>query len=197
MKRCLSVALVASALAFAPAANAADFFPGSPQFQVSGNPLTGTDPVSASIGNEGLDGTGFDRFIFMIGPAGSDPIGLGAGSVSTIFSGAAGAVTDLDFGEISVWNGFTLFTTTATSLGNQEGAGLSDIPIFSGVENILTINYTARGEGSYGGDLNFIPTISAPIPEPMTWVLMLLGFAAVGFTMRRRTKEDVRVRYAF
>ena len=197
MKRCLSVALVASALAFAPVANAADFVPGDPQFQVSGNPFTGTDPVSASIGNEGLDGTSFDRFIFMIGPAGSDPIGLGAGSVSTIFSGAAGAVTDLDFGEISFWNGFTLFTTTATSLGNQEVAGLSDIPIFSGVENILTINYTARGEGSYGGDLNFIPTISAPIPEPMTWVLMLLGFAAVGFTMRRRTKEDVRVRYAF
>ena len=79
MKRCLSVALVASALAFAPAANAADFVPGDPQFQVSGNPFTGTDPVSASIGNEGLDGTSFDRIIFMFGPAVSVPIGLGAG----------------------------------------------------------------------------------------------------------------------
>jgi hypothetical protein len=194
MKRYLSLALMASAFALAPAANAADFFPGSPQFQVSGNPFTGTDTVSAHIGNEGLDGTDFDRYIFMIGPPGSDPIGLGAGSVSTIFSGVAGVDTDLDFGEISFWNGFTTFTTTAVHIGNQEVAGLSDIPIFSGVQNILTINYTARGEGSYGGDLNFTP-FAAPIPEPLTWTLMLVGFAAVGLAMRRR-KQDVRVRYA-
>lgn len=197
MKTRLSFAVAASAvsLALASAANAADFLPGSPEFQVSGNPFTGTDAVSAHIGNDGLDGTGFDRFIFAIGPAGSAPIGLGAGSVSTIFSGLAGEVTDLDFGEISFFNGFDTFTTSAISLGNQEVAGLSNIPIFSGVQNVLTIRYTARGSGSYGGDLNFTP-LSAAVPEPMTWVMMILGFAAVGFAMRRR-QEDVRVRYAF
>jgi hypothetical protein len=194
MKRRLSIGLLASALAFAPAANAADYVPGDPQFVVSGNPFTGTDTVSAHIGSEGLDGTSFDRYLFTIGPVGGSSIGLGAGSVSTIFSGLPGADTDLDFGEISFFNGFNTFTTMSTHIGNQEVAGLFDVPIFSGIQNILTINYTARGEGSYGGDLNFTPTPA--IPEPMTWALMLIGFGAMGFVMRRRKSQEVRVRYA-
>lgn len=41
-------------------------------------------------------------------------------------------------------------------------------------------------------------TQSAPaVPEPSTWALLMLGFAAVGFTMRRQKGErEVRVRYA-
>jgi hypothetical protein len=31
----------------------------------------------------------------------------------------------------------------------------------------------------------------------MTWAMMILGFAAVGFAMRRRNEEVARVRYAF
>ncbi|MBW6527634.1 PEPxxWA-CTERM sorting domain-containing protein [Sphingomonas sp. RHCKR7] len=27
----------------------------------------------------------------------------------------------------------------------------------------------------------------APVPEPATWAMMILGFGAVGYTMRRRT----------
>lgn len=34
------------------------------------------------------------------------------------------------------------------------------------------------------------------VPEPTTWVLMLLGMAGVGFSMRRKEKQTVRVRYA-
>ncbi|WP_207912446.1 PEPxxWA-CTERM sorting domain-containing protein [Parafrankia sp. BMG5.11] len=36
------------------------------------------------------------------------------------------------------------------------------------------------------------------VPEPATWAMMLFGFGAVGFGMRRRrSKEKVRVRYNF
>jgi hypothetical protein len=38
--------------------------------------------------------------------------------------------------------------------------------------------------------------ISAAVPEPGTWMLMLMGMAAVGFSMRRREKQTVRVRFA-
>ncbi|MES2291584.1 MAG: PEPxxWA-CTERM sorting domain-containing protein [Pseudomonadota bacterium] len=31
-----------------------------------------------------------------------------------------------------------------------------------------------------------------PVPEPATWVMMLLGFAAVGFAMRRRPQLALR-----
>ena len=36
----------------------------------------------------------------------------------------------------------------------------------------------------YGGALSFGQT--AAVPEPATWALMLMGFGAVGFSMRRR-----------
>jgi hypothetical protein len=36
-----------------------------------------------------------------------------------------------------------------------------------------------------------------PVPEPSTWAMMLFGFGALGFAMRRRRgKETLRVRYA-
>ena len=33
------------------------------------------------------------------------------------------------------------------------------------------------------------------VPEPTTWMLMLLGMAGVGFSMRRKGKQTLRVRY--
>ena len=66
----------------------------------------------------------------------------------------------------------------------------------------------ALGPGSYtiSGMVDFSPfdsgsaairllTARAPVPEPATWGLMLLGFAALGYSMRSR-KAAVRVRYA-
>lgn len=38
--------------------------------------------------------------------------------------------------------------------------------------------------------------VSAAVPEPGTWLLMMMGMAAVGFTMRRQKKQTLRVRYA-
>ncbi len=38
-------------------------------------------------------------------------------------------------------------------------------------------------------------TFSAAVPEPATWMFMMLGMAAVGFTMRRKDKQTLRVRY--
>ncbi len=37
---------------------------------------------------------------------------------------------------------------------------------------------------------------SAAIPEPATWAMMLLGFGMVGFGLRSRQKQSVRVTYA-
>ena len=35
----------------------------------------------------------------------------------------------------------------------------------------------------------------AAVPEPATWMFMLLGMAAIGFTMRRKDKQTFSVRY--
>jgi len=46
----------------------------------------------------------------------------------------------------------------------------------------LAINGNNSGAGSLGGSI----TIRSAVPEPATWAMMLLGFGAVGFAMRRR-----------
>jgi hypothetical protein len=188
MKSFLAATVVASAIAFAPAASAADFFPGDPQFTVSGDPING--PVSGNIGNSGIAaGTFTDRFLFTIGAD-----GLGSGSVATSLSGDVGGTTDLDFLEIIFNNGVQDYIVPLSSMGTSQFGAISNVPIFAEVLNTLSITYLSRGDGSYGGNLTFTPT--GAIPEPMTWALMLLGFAAVGYAMRRRPKQQVRVNYA-
>jgi hypothetical protein len=39
--------------------------------------------------------------------------------------------------------------------------------------------------------------ITAPVPEPSTWAMLVLGFGAMGGAMRsRRAAKSVRVTYA-
>jgi hypothetical protein len=42
--------------------------------------------------------------------------------------------------------------------------------------------------GSLSGNVAF--TAAAAVPEPGTWAMMLLGFGAIGFSMRRRRTEQ-------
>lgn len=60
-------------------------------------------------------------------------------------------------------------------------------PIFltAGAHNIY-VNGTlgASQNGSYVGNIN----ISPAVPEPGTWAMMLMGFGAVGFALRRRRR---------
>ena len=49
------------------------------------------------------------------------------------------------------------------------------------------------------GSSNFVNATSSPVaavPEPTTWAMMLLGFAAIGFAMRRRPRPRLAVRTA-
>jgi hypothetical protein len=68
----------------------------------------------------------------------------------------------------------TDLTETFRLLSQQLGAGTYT----------LTVEGT-RGEiGSYGGNVSFQSTEG--VPEPATWGLMLLGFGAIGWQLRRR-----------
>lgn len=192
MKKMISAAIAAAALAYAPTASAADFLPGSPQFSVSGNPLTGLETVSGSIRRDGLSGTITDRFFFRIGPTTGAGIGLGTGSLITTFT--INSATSLTFNSVTFFNGINTYVVPITTFLGGAFAQLNGIPIYSGNNNVLSVNYTAAGNAAYGGQLTFTP---GGIPEPMTWAMMIIGFAAVGFAMRRRNKEVARVRYAF
>jgi hypothetical protein len=72
------------------------------------------------------------------------------------------------------------------------------------IQSITFGNYLPAGSGisdirqvRVGGVELFdpTPTQQGAVPEPSTWAMMLLGFGAVGAGVRRRRKQDVRVRF--
>lgn len=76
---------------------------------------------------------------------------------------------------------------------------------FQGIDgqSIASASLTFNGTGI--GDvrqirLNEVSAGPGAVPEPATWAMMLFGFGAVGFGMRRRRSKEsgqTRVRYAF
>ena len=63
-------------------------------------------------------------------------------------------------------------------------------------ESLSALRLTSTGniDQFKQNSINLIPAVAA-VPEPSTWMLMLLGMAGVGFTMRRKDKQTLRVRY--
>ena len=80
----------------------------------------------------------------------------------------------------------------------DQGGGLE----FWGASNLnfgpgqFTLNLLGnnRGPGTLTGSVTVADQMAA-VPEPSTWMLMLLGMAGVGFSMRRKEKQTLRVRY--
>lgn len=170
MKRIfLSTCAVASVLAMAPAANAAVFEPGDPQFQVTFDP-DGT--ISANIGDKGLSGPFSDSFNFNLLVN-----GLGSGGVIASFSSAASLIT---LTQVLV-NGTPLTVKTDPDTGFTSASAFGII--LNSVPNSIVINGTAATNSSYGGNITFTPTI-ASVPEPAAWGMMVLGFGVIGAALR-------------
>jgi hypothetical protein len=101
-------------------------------------------------------------------------------------------------------NGSTLVITTAggaSSVFNIDGNGANRFGInATGGDLITSATLTsAAGFGTFsqlriGGDR----ALTAPVPEPATWAMMLIGFGAIGGAMRRRrTAGATRVRLGY
>lgn len=176
MKRLFKTGAVALALAAAPAAHAATFNIGDPNFQITfGTPFTPV--IVAQFFNGYTSSQAFDdTFLFTI-----PQNGIGSGSISTSFSGSNMLViTDL------IVNG------TSYGLQSTPGAGqsrvLGGIPIFNGVQNSINVKGFVLGAGIYTGTATFT---AVPVPEPAAWALMVGGFAIVGAAVRRRRTMKV------
>ena len=106
---------------------------------------------------------------------------------SLIGTSATQAVNDVDFNFIQI-SGGTLAAPAQffeVSGDPNEVRAINDLAVGAGTYR-LTINGTSPGaNGSYGGSLAF--RAASAVPEPATWAMMLIGFGAVGYSLRRRS----------
>jgi PEP-CTERM motif len=109
----------------------------------------------------------------------------------------------LDWGSIDSYNFIDVFFAG----GGMQTFGGSLIPPANGNQNLPATNQ--RVTFNFGGAVNvssvafrstqnsfeFDNVAVAAVPEPGAWMLMLMGFAAVGFSLRRKSTER-RVSFA-
>jgi len=110
----------------------------------------------------------------------------GFNTVSTIINSTfntTNPATNLNFTSVVLNNGTTNFGFNVVN-GVFDQASRELIPLVANATNVITITGTSAGDASYSGTLSFGQV--AAVPEPATWALMLVGFGAVGFSMRRK-----------
>ncbi len=126
-----------------------------------------------------VDGTDFDGAGFFT--AANNPNLQGpAGSTTTASRNGSGSVVRADFGS----NGLEAAgQTSATYIYRTNATNFN----FGGT-------FTTQ-DGSVAQRPNFQP-ITAAVPEPATWAMMLFGFGAMGFAMRRKRTVTTNVAFA-
>ena len=107
-----------------------------------------------------------------------------AGTYSVSLTSAAVGRNDVDFSAVYLTGGSIVgqldIPESWASSDPLEIFGLVGFNLGAGTYT-LHLEGTSRGQGAFGGNVAF-----TAVPEPATWGMMLLGFGAVGFAMRRR-----------
>ena len=172
----LTLALMGgAALAFGSAANAAVTIDSSTMSTTG--PTTNGNTTTIGYSDTDVGASINENVVFTDTLAGIYAITLTTSSPAVNFTsailtgnGTTNALTKTaDDGTNEFWN-FTSPTTRLLQAGQYT----------------LTILGTNSGAGSLGGSI----TINA-VPEPATWALMLLGFAGMGFALRRGRKQNL------
>lgn len=151
------------------------------------NVVNGT--FDSTNGNLAFEGT---QYLDLVGQGGT-------GSISQTINTVAGSMYTLTFAyshnlfapneATSASASFSIDGLIGTVLHSTGDTSNLDWQIFSGnfvaTGSTATLNFTNLTGGVNEGILLDAVSV-APVPEPSTWAMMLLGFGAVGFAMRRR-----------
>ena len=209
MKTALAAAALISGLAISAPASAATFM-----FTPGGSsPTGGFTVVNAFDSAAGLIGANFQIKTPPADgdgapPANSVPSGTpylavqGGGSATFNFLAPVSAF-QFDWGSIDGYNTLGFFSnqggdivipgsdfTNTPANGNQVAAGTNGLFTVTGATGEFFTSVTfASSQNSF--EVDNLAAVSA-VPEPATWAMMLIGFGAVGHSMRkRRTRTTV------
>ena len=181
-KTLLTLGCAVGAMAFAVPASAATPI----NFEIDGT--TGTlraVAISCDAGPAGCAGN-FTAMGSFMRPAifGSTPgeVALTL-STSTLFNGS-----NIDF--VSGTLNGTPLTFNRLSGGQFEFGFVGPIAMMD--VNTLNISGFTSGNGSFAGDISF-----SAVPEPSTWAMMLIGFGAIGWMVRRRRSTKIGANVSF
>ena len=143
-------------------------------------------------------GIGADPANSLENPA--DPYLAVLGGTNAVFSFAGGiSRLGLDYGSADAYNSFQLFFADGTNQilsgqniidigladGNQTSTSTNGrLTFLAGTSAITGLTLTSSGNSLEADTFGVI----GAVPEPSTWAMMLIGFGAVGFSMRRRAR---------
>jgi hypothetical protein len=139
-------------------------------------------PGNASI-NDALTQLGYSgpAIVFANLPTGNILAGLGGSST-------------IDFGQ--VLNG-TVFIGLHFGGSAPDPAGNNTAFFKIDASNLETIQINPADAIGSSNAVLLADVPTGGVPEPATWALMLVGFAGIGFAMRRQKQQTVAVRYDF
>lgn len=111
------------------------------------------------------------------------------------FGNVAGGLVDF---LVFQWNDVNLNSVTVRPAGARAGQtdsdptdGFSFVGLAAGKYDLAVSGSLDRGQlaGGYIGAINSTASIAAPVPEPATYAMLMIGLAGVGFASRRRIKS--------
>lgn len=115
--------------------------------------------------------------------------GLNYGTVLGAITGLNGSAT-LDFGSLNL-SGLTIL---GAHFGNSTDSNATNVTAFWLLDLGSTITHTitlSNGQGSSNAQI--FATGGSAVPEPATWAMMLLGFGAMGASLRRSRRRQGQI----
>ncbi|MBX7539402.1 FxDxF family PEP-CTERM protein [Qipengyuania sphaerica] len=182
MRKILPIAMAAAACTLAVPAAATVTIDDTSLENVDG-PDTSNGTTTISFDDSNLEEPTFYEWLTLT----NDLAGLYSFTVDT-------SSIDIDFTEVFLSDGSGTITSLSELFddGTIEAWGLSNFALDAG-QYSLNIYGDNRGQGALGGTI----TITPAVPEPATWMMLLLGFFGVGLALRRnrstRPAELLRV----